>query len=60
MYLFAALYQDMVTGKNRDTAIEINEQNSSNEREVYLAAMNLGYRGIKQNEFLASLEFISC
>nr|DAJ62533.1 MAG TPA: hypothetical protein [Caudoviricetes sp.] len=60
MYLFAALYQDMVTGKNRDTAIEINEQNFSNEREVYLAAMNLGYRGIKQNEFLASLEFISC
>lgn len=60
MYLFAALYQDMVTGKNRDTAIEINEQNFSNEREVYLAAMNLGYRGIKQDEFLASLEFISC
>ena len=60
MYLFAALYQDIVTGKNRDTAIEINEQNFSNEREVYLAAMNLGYRGIKQNEFLASLEFISC
>ena len=60
MYLFAALYQDMVTGKNRDTAIEINEQNFSDEREVYLAAMNLGYRGIKQDEFLASLEFISC
>lgn len=60
MYLFAALYQDMVTGKNRDTAIEINEQNFTDEREVYLAAMNLGYRGIKQNEFLASLEFISC
>lgn len=60
MYLFAALYQDMVTGKNRDTAIEINEQNFSDEREVYLVAMNLGYRGIKQNEFLASLEFISC
>lgn len=53
MYLFAALYQDMVTGKNRDTAIEINEQNFANEREVYLAAMNLGYRGVKQNEFLA-------
>lgn len=60
MYLFAALYQDMVTGKNRDTAIEINEQNFTDEREVYLAAMNLGYRGIKQDEFLASLEFISC
>ena len=60
MYLFAALYQDMVTGKNRDTAIEINEKNFTDEREVYLAAMNLGYRGIKQNEFLASLEFISC
>lgn len=60
MYLFTALYQNMVTGKNRDTAIEINELNFSNEREVYLAAMNLGYRGIKQNEFLASLEFISC
>lgn len=60
MYLFTALYQNMVTGKNRDTVIEIKEQNFSNEREVYLAAMNLGYRGIKQNEFLASLEFISC
>ena len=60
MYLFTALYQNMITGKNRDTAIEINEQNFTHEREVYLAAMNLGYRGIKQNEFLASLEFISC
>lgn len=60
MYLFTALYQNMITGKNRDTAIEINEQNFTDEREVYLAAMNLGYRGIKQNEFLASLEFISC
>ena len=60
MYLFAALYQNMVTGNSRDTAIEINELNFSNEREIYLAAMNLGYRGIKQDEFLASLEFISC
>ena len=60
MYLFTALYQNMVTGNSRDTAIEINEQNFTDEREVYLAAMNLGYRGIKQNEFLASLEFISC
>lgn len=60
MYLFTALYHDMVTGKNRDTAIEINEQNFADEGEVYLAAMNLGYQGIKQDEFLASLEFISC
>lgn len=60
MYLFTALYQNMVTGNSRITAIEINEKNFTNEREVYLAAMNLGYRGIKQNEFLASLEFISC
>lgn len=60
MYLFAALYQNIQTGENRDIAIEINELNFSNEREVYLAAMNLGYRGIKQNEFLASLEFIGC
>lgn len=60
MYLFTALYQNMVTGNSRDTAIEINEKNFTDEREVYLAAMNLGYRGIKQNEFLASLEFISC
>ena len=60
MYLFTALYQNMQTGENRDIAIEINEQNFSNEREVYRAAMNLGYRGIKQNEFLASLEFVAC
>lgn len=60
MYLFTVLYQNMITGKNRDITIEINEQNFSNEREVYLAAMNLGYQGIKQDEFLASLEFICC
>lgn len=60
MYLFTALYQNMQTGENRDIAIEINEQNFADEKEVYLAAMNLGYRGIKQNEFLASLEFVAC
>lgn len=60
MYLFTVLYQNMITGKNRDITIEINEQNFSNEKEVYLFAMNLGYQGIKQDEFLASLEFIGC
>ena len=43
MYLFTVLYQNMITGESRNTAIEINEQNFSNEKEVYLFAMNLAY-----------------
>lgn len=60
MYLFLAKYQHLTTGECRSMAIEINNGLLSNEREVYLCAMNSAYEHTEGNEFLASLEFISC
>lgn len=59
MYLFLAKYQHLTTGECRSMTVEINEHGCT-EREVYLRAMNSAYENTEGNEFLASLEFISC
>ena len=63
MYLFVAHYNNTeLRHENEEIVreIELDEQQCKSELDVYVLAMTRAYKMKRENECLASLEFISC
>lgn len=60
MYLFEAHYIDMNNNEEIIVEIEFDGQFMENEKECYMYAMGRAYDLKKENECLATVEFIAC
>lgn len=60
MYLFEAHYIDMNNNEEIIVEIEFDGQFMENEKECYMYAMGRAYDLKKENECLATVEFITC
>ena len=60
MYLFEAHYINIDTDTEITKKIEVDEQFSNKEKEIYLYAIGKAYDMTNENELFSSLEFIAC
>lgn len=60
MYLFAAHYINMDNAEEITRKIEFDGQFMENDKECYMYAMSRAYDLKKENECLATVEFIAC
>lgn len=60
MYLFEARYINMNRNGSITRKIEINDQYFSEEKKIYLLAMDKAYEFKKENECFTDIKFIGC
>lgn len=60
MYIFEANYIEMNSNNTIARKIEINEQYFSEEKKIYLLAMDKAYEFKKENECFTDIKFIGC
>ena len=60
MYIFEANYIVMNTNNNIIRKIVINDQYFSEEKKIYLLAMDKAYEWKKENECFTDIKFIGC
>lgn len=60
MYLFEAHYTNMDNAEEITRKIEFDDQFMENGKECYMYAMSRAYDLKKENECLATVEFIAC
>lgn len=60
MYIFEAHYTNIDTEEEIIRKIEVDSQVVGSDKECYIYAMTKAYNDKKANEYLMSIEFISC
>ena len=60
MYIFEANYIEMNGNNSITRKIEINDQYFSEEKKIYLLAMDKAYECKKENECFTTIKFIGC
>ena len=60
MYYFMATYENMDSCKKISKNIKFDGQFFNTEKECYMHAMEIAYSMKKENECLASVEFLAC